>query len=241
MEQDESAIRGEKNRESAALPSSLLELGAISTKNAHERFSCISIIGQIEGHYMLEEKQKATKYEHLIPLLVSLEESDDVDGVLILINTVGGDVEAGLAIAEVIASMKTPTVSVVLGGGHSIGVPLAVAAKESFIVKSATMTVHPVRTGGTLIGVSQTFDYLKKMQDRIVDFVVEHSRVDRGFFIRAMMCTDELANDVGSVLSGEDAVASGLIDRLGGIGEALHALRALTKPKRKKKATTSDA
>ncbi len=229
----EEFVKTEAKKEGGDTLSPLLELGALPAKNAREHFSCISIIGQIEGHYMLDEKQKVTKYEHLIPLLISLEESDDIDGILILLNTIGGDVEAGLAISEVIASLKKPTVSVVLGGGHSIGVPLAVAAKKSYIVKSATMTVHPVRTGGTLIGVSQTFDYLRKMQDRILDFVVEHSHVQRDFLYRAMMCTDELANDVGSVLSGEDAVASGLIDKLGGIGEALDELRQLCKSRKK--------
>ncbi len=214
------------------LPVSLRETGSLYAGNAGERFYCLSIIGQIEGHTILDEKQKTTKYEHLIPLLVSLEENEEIDGILILLNTIGGDVEAGLAIAEVIAGLRTPCVSIVLGGGHSIGVPLAVAAQRSFIVKSATMTIHPVRTGGTLIGVPQTFDYLQKMQDRIVDFVVEHSHVSRDYFYTAMLCTDELANDVGSVLDGKEAVSCGLIDSLGGLGEALDALRALCKEKK---------
>ena len=211
----------------------LKEFGSLPAGNARERFYCLSIIGQIEGHYILDEKQKTTKYEHLIPLLVSLEEADEIDGILVLLNTVGGDVEAGLAIAEVIAGLRTPCVSVVLGGGHSIGVPLAVAARRSFIVKSATMTIHPVRTSGTLISVPQTFDYLRKMQDRILDFVVEHSHIDRDFLYRAMMRTDELANDVGSILSGTEAVASGLIDEIGGVSEALDALRALAEEKKR--------
>lgn len=209
--------------------SSLKELGSLPTHNREENFYCLSIIGQIEGHYILDEKQKATKYEHLIPLLVAIEESDEYDGILIVINTIGGDVEAGLAIAEVIAGLTKPTVSVVLGGGHSIGVPLAVAADRSFIVKSATMTVHPVRTSGTLIGVSQTFDYLRRMQERIIDFTVSHSRVSAEFLRDVMMRTDELANDVGSILSGDEAVACGLIDEVGSIKEALAALRSLCK------------
>lgn len=215
-------------------PDSLKDFGSLSAGNARERFYCLSIIGQIEGHYILDEKQKTTKYEHLIPLLVSLEESDEIDGILVLLNTVGGDVEAGLAIAEVIAGLRTPCVSVVLGGGHSIGVPLAVSARRSFIVKSATMTIHPVRTSGTLISVPQTFDYLRKMQDRILDFVVEHSHVARDVLYRAMMKTDELANDVGSVLSGKEAVDCGLIDEIGGVSEALDALRALVNEEKRR-------
>ena len=209
----------------------LKEMGSLPTHNREENFYCLSIIGQIEGHYILDEKQKATKYEHLIPLLVAIEESDEYDGILIVINTIGGDVEAGLAIAEVIAGLTKPTVSVVLGGGHSIGVPLAVAADRSFIVKSATMTVHPVRTSGTLIGVSQTFDYLRRMQERIIDFTVSHSRVSAEFLRDVMTRTDELANDVGSILSGEEAVECGLIDEVGSVKEALAALRELCKKK----------
>lgn len=184
----------------------------------------LSIIGQIEGHYALEPNVKATKYDHMIPLLASLEENQDVKGVLLLINTLGGDVEAGLAMAELIASMKKPTASVVLGGGHSIGVPLAVCADVSFIVKSATMTLHPVRTSGTMLGVSQAFRYLEKMQDRIIKFITEHSKIKEDT-LRAMLTrTDMLVNDVGTVLEGEEAVACGLIDRVGGISDALDAL-----------------
>ncbi len=206
---------------------SIREMGGLPTGNARERFYCMSIVGQVEGHTVLDSNQKATKYDHLLPLLVSLEESDEIEGILILLNTLGGDVEAGLAIAEVIASLTKPTVSVVLGGGHSIGVPLAVAAKTSFIVPSATMTIHPVRTSGLVINVSQTFDYLERMQERILRFITDHSRasIDR---LRAMMQrTDQLANDIGSVLDGREAVACGLIDRIGGIGDALAALRCM--------------
>ena len=189
----------------------------------------MSIIGEIEGHSVLDASRKTTKYEHLLPLLFSLEEDEKVTGILFLLNTLGGDVEAGLALAEVIASMKKPTVSLVLGGGHSIGVPLAVAAKRSFIVPSATMTVHPVRTGGLVLAVPQSFDYLERMQNRIIRFVTEHSRVDEGTLRRMMTDTHTLANDIGTLLEGEDAVACGLIDGVGGLQDALAALRELTK------------
>ncbi len=186
---------------------------------------CLSIIGQIEGHYALEASQKATKYDHVIPTLVALEESEKIDGILILINTLGGDVEAGLAMAELIASMSKPTASIVLGGGHSIGVPLAISADRSFIVPSATMTIHPVRTNGLVLGVPQAFDYLTKMQDRIVNFIVSHSKVSEKDFRNFMTKTDALANDIGSILNGEEAVECGLIDELGGIKEALSYLK----------------
>lgn len=205
----------------------LNELGSTYAGNEHETFQCVSIIGQIEGHYVLDGTQKATKYDHLIPLFVSLEESNRVDGILIVINTMGGDVEAGLAIAEVIASLSKPTVSIVLGGGHSIGVPLAVAARRSFIVPSATMTLHPVRTTGTVISTPQSFDYLQKMQDRIVRFTVAHSRIREEKMRQYLMNTKQLTNDVGTVIDGEEAVAVGLIDSIGGIREGLAALREL--------------
>lgn len=186
---------------------------------------CLSIIGEIEGHGVLDSSRKTTKYEHLLPLLFSLEEDRDIHGILILLNTLGGDVEAGLALAEVIASLSKPTVSLVLGGGHSIGVPLAVAAKRSFIVPSATMTLHPVRTGGLVLAVPQSFDYLKRMQDRIVRFVTEHSHVSRESFLSMVNATDTLANDIGTLLEGEGAVTCGLIDGIGGMKEAIAALR----------------
>ena len=203
----------------------LLKTGSTPAGNRRENFYCMSIIGQIEGHYMLDSNQKATKYDHIIPLLVTLEESDDVDGVLIVLNTMGGDVEAGLAISEMIASMTKPTASIVLGGGHSIGVPLAVSAKRSFIVPSATMTIHPVRTTGTVICVPQSFDYLKRMQDRIIEFIVGHSGVREEYIRGLMLKTDQLANDVGSVLDGFQAVECGLIDSVGGLSDALAWLR----------------
>ena len=199
--------------------------GAIEIGNGNQSFYCLSIIGQIEGHYMLESNQKATKYDHIIPLLVALEEDEKTDGIIILINTLGGDVEAGLAIAEVIASMRKPTATVVLGGGHSIGVPLAVSAKRSFIVPSATMTIHPVRTSGVILGVPQAFDYLEKMQDRIIRFITSHSNVDEEHFRTLMNRTDILVNDIGSILNGYEACECGLIDEVGGIKEALDYLK----------------
>ena len=187
----------------------------------------LPIIGQIEGHYVLPENQKATKYEQIIPRLVDLEQDESVRGVLFILHTLGGDVEAGLAMAEMIASMKTPTVSLVLGGGHSIGVPLAVAARVSLIVPSATMTIHPVRVSGTVLGAPQTYRYLSEMQNRIVDFVVRHSRIPRERFLELMLCPDELATDVGSVVEGAEAVREGLIDRVGGLNDALALLREM--------------
>ncbi len=187
---------------------------------------CLNIIGQIEGHYVLDNTQKTTKYDHVIPTLVALEESSEIDGIIILLNTLGGDVEAGLAISEVIASMKKPTASIVLGGGHSIGVPLAVSADRSFIVPSATMTIHPVRTNGVVLGVPQAFDYLEKMQNRIIDFIVKHSAITDEKFRSLMNRTDILVNDIGSILDGYTAVECGLIDEIGGISEALDYLKS---------------
>ena len=190
---------------------------------------CLSIIGQIEGHYILDSNQKTTKYDHMIPLLVSLEENPRIEGILIVLNTLGGDVEAGLAIAELIASLSTPTASIVLGGGHSIGVPLAVSADRSFIVPSATMTLHPVRTSGLVLGVPQAFDYLKKMQDRILRFITEHSKADEKFLKNSINRTDVLVNDIGSILDGYDAVQCGLIDEIGGIQDAIKYLKDFKK------------
>ncbi len=204
---------------------SIKESGGIEIENDAGNFYCLSIIGQIEGHYSLDQNQKATKYDHILPLLVALEESEKIDGILILINTLGGDVEAGLAMSELIASLSKPTASIVLGGGHSIGVPLAVSAKRSFIVPSATMTIHPVRTNGVTLGVPQAFDYLEKMQDRIINFVTKHSSVTDENFRRMMQRTDVLVNDIGSILDGYEATSCGLIDEVGGIKEALEYLK----------------
>ena len=205
----------------------ILRGGSVVTKNDRETFHFLSIIGQIEGHTTAGDNQKTTKYEHIIPLLAAIEESDEIDGLLIFLNTVGGDVEAGLAIAEMIASMTKPTVSLVLGGGHSIGVPLAVAAKRSFIVPSATMTVHPVRISGVVIGAPQTFRHFADMQKRITAFICRHSRATEETVTKLMMNPDQMANDVGTVIDGNEAVSHGIIDRVGGLSDALNALREL--------------
>ena len=206
--------------------------GSVVAKDGECSIHCLSIIGQIEGHYILPEGQKATKYEHILPMLVSIEQDEDIDGVLILLNTMGGDVEAGLAIAEVIASMKKPTVSVVLGGGHSIGVPLAVSGKRSFIVPSATMTIHPVRINGLVVGVPQTFTYFNEMQKRIIDFICAHSRADKEKVYELMMRPDMMATDVGSIIEGREAVEYGIIDEVGGLDKAMDALREMIRKSR---------
>lgn len=196
------------------------ELGSSRARNIH----CLTIVGQIEGHQLLPEDVKTTKYEHVLPLIAAIEESAEIEGLLILLNTMGGDVEAGLAIAELIAGMKKPNVSLVLGGGHSIGVPLAVASKRSMIAPSAAMTIHPVRLNGVVIGVPQTYNYFSRIQERIVSFVTSHSQVEREEYLRLMTNTDELANDVGSVIYGEEAVRKGLIDCIGTLSDALEYL-----------------
>ncbi len=207
----------------------IMKSGSVISRTEGETIHCLTIIGQIEGHYLLGDGQKATKYEHIIPLLVSIEESNEIDGMLMVLNTMGGDVEAGLAIAEMVAGMSKPTVSLVLGGGHSIGVPLAVAADRSFIVPSATMTIHPVRMSGTVVGVPQTYYYFERMQDRIVNFVVDHSNVEEKKFRELLLRTDQIATDVGSIVDGKEAVNIGLIDQIGGVSEALTALRGMIK------------
>lgn len=204
----------------------------ITTKNTRGCIKCLNIIGTIEGHAVLSPQTKTTKYEHVLPQLVALEEDDEVDGLLLILNTVGGDVEAGLAIAEMISGLSKPKVSLVLGGGHSIGVPLAVSADISFIAHSATMTVHPMRTSGVVIGVSQTFEYMKRMQDRIIEFIEKHSNISYDEYKKFMLATDQIANDVGTVLFGEKAVECGLIDRVGTISEALDALYSLIDEKK---------
>lgn len=214
--------------------------GITAVEGATETFYCLSIIGQIEGHFVLDSSQKTTKYDHVIPLLVALEESEKVDGIIILINTLGGDVEAGLAIAEVIASLKKPTASIVLGGGHSIGVPLAVSADKSFIVPSATMTIHPVRTTGLVLGVPQAFDYLEKMQNRIIKFIVDHSKVKEEDFRKLISRTDVLVNDIGSILNGNEATSIGLIDEIGGIKDALAYLKERCEENKHDSSSSSD-
>ena len=202
----------------------LEKYGAACTAGKLGNICTLTIIGQIEGHQILPETAKTTKYEHILPLLAAIEQSREIDGLLLLLNTVGGDIEAGLAIAELIAGMEKPTVSLVLGGGHSIGVPLAVCAKRSFIVPTASMTVHPVRMTGTLIGAPQTYQYLQRVREQIVEFVTANSHISREQFLEYMMATGEMASDVGSVLYGRQAVDCGLIDRVGSLREALASL-----------------
>ena len=197
------------------------ELGSAQPQGREGMIHCLTIVGQVEGHQILPEDNKTTKYEHVMPLLAAVEESEEIKGLLILLNTVGGDVEAGLGIAELIAGMKKPTVSLILGGGHSIGVPLAVAASRSFIAPSAAMTIHPVRLNGVVIGVPQTYNYFARIQERIVGFVTGHSNISRERYNELMMATDELANDVGSVIYGKEAVSCRLIDSIGTLSDAL--------------------
>ncbi len=209
--------------------------GFVTVKKGSSNIFCLTIIGQIEGHYILPSQNKTTKYEHIIPQIVEIEENPEIDGLLVILNTVGGDVEAGLAIAELLAGMKKPTVSLVLGGGHSIGVPLAVSAKTSFIAKSATMTIHPVRMNGLMLGVPQTLEYFQRIQDRITNFVIENSSVSEHEFMRLIMNTQELVTDVGTVLDGEQAVEIGLIDKVGTLAEALNYLTSMISRENKKK------
>lgn len=201
----------------------IVNMGAITTNGKHTIY-CINIIGQVEGHYVLSDETKTTKYEQIIPALIAIEQSKEIEGVLLVLNTVGGDIEAGLAIAELVSGISKPTVSVVLGGGHSIGVPLAVSANHSFIVPSASMTIHPVRSSGTILGVSQSFLYFQKMQNRIVKFVVKNSNIKEDLFLKLMMNTDELATDIGSIVDGQEAVQIGLIDSVGSISDAINVL-----------------
>lgn len=223
---------------------SIVQTGSITTKGKH-LIHCLTIIGQIEGHYILPPQNKTTKYEHVVPALVAVEQTPEIEGLVIILNTVGGDVEAGLAIAELIAGMRKPTVSLVLGGGHSIGVPLAVSAKHSFIVPSATMTIHPVRMNGTVLGVPQTLSYFEKMQDRIIKFVTANSSMPAERFHSLMMTTGELVLDVGSTLDGTNAVDEGLIDSLGGLSDAIDCLYDMIEknkkvPRKKRKNKTQE-
>lgn len=224
-EKDKAEIKQEEREQT-------IEFGSSELKSGQSNIHCLTIIGQIEGHQVLGENTKTTKYEHVIPQIAAIEESAEIDGLLILLNTVGGDIEAGLAIAELIAGMKKPTVSLVLGGGHSIGVPLAVCAKKSMIVPTASMTIHPVRISGTVIGAPQTYHYFDRIQDQIVEFVCKNSKVNRDEFTKLMLNTDELASDVGSVVYGEQAVSMGLIDRLGGLSDALACLHKMIDKKK---------
>ena len=217
----------DENKKEKNEQNDLLELGADLSKTSKGNIYTLTIIGQIEGHQVLPETVKTTKYEHILPLLAGLEESDEIDGLLLLLNTVGGDIEAGLAIAEMIAGMKKPTVSLVLGGGHSIGIPLAVCTKKSFITRTASMTVHPVRMTGLVVGAPQTFRYFHRIQEQITDFVTANSAISKETFEGYMMATGEMATDVGTILYGKDAVASGLIDSLGDLNDALTELHRM--------------
>ena len=212
---------------------SLLDLGAALTKSSRGAIYCLAIIGQIEGHSEAPNSAKTTKYEHILPLLTRLEQAEEVDGVLFLLNTVGGDVEAGLAIAELMAGMRKPTATLVLGGSHSIGIPLAVCTKKSFITPTASMTVHPVRMTGLVVGAPQTFRYFQRIQEQIADFVTANSKITREKFEHYMMATGEMATDVGTILYGKEAVASGLIDKLGGLNDALTTLHKMIEKERK--------
>lgn len=211
------------------------ELGVEKVPQAKSNIHCIPIIGQVEGHILLPPQNKATKYEHIIPQILAVEENQDIEGLLLILNTVGGDVEAGLAISELVSSMKKPSVSLVLGGGHSIGVPLAVCSRYSFIAPSATMTIHPIRMNGLIIGVPQTFEYFNKMQERIIDFIVEHSNIKDEMLRKYMFSTSELANDVGSIIVGQEAVKSGLINEIGGLKEAMAKLREIIESEKNNK------
>ena len=211
--------------------SAIEENGSVCRKKNGISIQCVSIIGQIEGHYLLPDNQKSSKYEHLLPMLFDIEQNEEINAMLLLLNTVGGDVEAGLAIAEMVASMTKPTVSLVLGGGHSIGVPLAVSAKKSFIVPSATMTVHPVRITGTVLGAPQSYLYFQKMQDRISNFIVSQSNCTKEDFDSLLYKTADIATDLGTILEGKEAVDIGLIDRVGGLGDAIAELENLANTK----------
>ncbi len=212
----------------------ITELGADLSKTTQGNIYTLTIIGQVEGHQVAPETVKTTKYEHVLPLLAGIEESDDIDGLLLLLNTVGGDIEAGLAIAEMIAGMKKPTVSLVLGGGHSIGIPLAVCTKKSFITPTASMTVHPVRMTGLVVGAPQTYRYFERIQEQIADFVTTNSKITHEQFMQYMMATGEMATDVGTILYGKEAVASGLIDKLGGLNDALRTLHKMIEMEKRK-------
>ena len=225
----------EKNEEiKTADKENVKDLGITRMSGRHGNIYCMTIIGQIEGHMTMPSENKTTKYEHIIPLLLAIEEDLSIEGLIILLNTMGGDVEAGLAIAELISGMSKPSVSLVLGGGHSIGVPLAVSANYSFIAPSATMTVHPIRMNGTVISVPQTFDYLQKTQERVTNFIADHSKVDIKTLNRLMFTTSELANDTGTIMYGEDAVKYGIIDSVGSVHDALEKLSELIQKNKEK-------
>ena len=232
MEENNNSFMNKEQRQQ------VVELGSDITKSDKGNIYTLTIIGQIEGHQVLPETAKTTKYEHILPLLAGIEESDEIDGLLLLLNTVGGDIEAGLAIAEMIAGMSKPTVSLVLGGGHSIGIPLAVCTKKSFITPTASMTVHPVRMTGLVVGAPQTFRYFQRIQEQIADFVTANSGISKEQFEQYMMATGEMATDVGTILYGKEAVSSGLIDKLGGLNDALSTLHKMIDKQKKRNKDT---
>lgn len=236
-QEDAEKREGEEQEFSSEQQKQITESGSVTTCNNGHTIHCLTVIGQIEGHYILPSQNKTTKYEHVIPQIVAVEEDPNIDGLLMLLNTVGGDVEAGLALAELVAGMKKPTVSLVLGGGHSIGVPLAVAAKRSFIAESASMTIHPVRMNGLVLGIPQTLEYFQRMQDRITNFVTQNSEISKERFMTLAMNTQELVMDVGTVLDGPDAVEEGLIDSLGSLSDAMDCLTHMIDAEKKKKKT----
>ena len=221
-ENNEASAESEENTQN------IKDFGMTDIQNSRGKIHCLSIVGQVEGHMLLPAQNKTTKYEHVIPLVVSVEQDERIDGLLVVLNTIGGDVEAGLAIAEMIAGMTKPTVSLVLGGGHSIGIPLAVSADYSFVAETGTMTMHPIRTSGTLITADSTFEYMRQTQERVVDFIAAHSHASKEDIEQKMNQTGNMSNDVGTVLFGEDAVKMGLIDEIGGLRHALEKLRTLT-------------
>lgn len=220
--------------EEQVLPEQIIQTGSVISVGSQYTVQCLTIIGQIEGHYILSPNNKTTKYEHIIPILAAVEQSETIDGLLIILNTVGGDVEAGLAIAEMVAGMKKPVVSLVLGGGHSIGVPIAVAAKKSFIARSATMTIHPVRMNGLMLGVPQAFEYFQRMQNRITTFVTENSKISPERYHQLALNTDELVMDIGTILDGQEAVSEGLIDQIGTLSQAVEALYSMIEDEKRK-------
>lgn len=233
QEPQEEPRRGRTQRRRDTASENIQDFGTTPVPSIKSDIHCLTIVGQVEGHLTLPSQNKTTKYEHLIPQLVAVEQSQEIEGLLVVLNTVGGDVEAGLAISEMISSLSKPTVSLVLGGGHSIGVPIAVATTYSYIATTATMTIHPIRLNGLVIGVPQTYEYLDKMQDRVVKFVVKHSRITEEKFRELMFRTGELARDIGTVLVGPDAVKVGLINEVGGLADAVAKLRQMIGERRK--------
>lgn len=239
-EGEEPANKPEKNPQNPGTTQNIQELGSVTVPSMKSNIHCLTIVGQIEGHLVLPPQNKTTKYEHVIPQLVAIEQNPEIEGMLLILNTVGGDVEAGLAIAEMVVSMSKPSVSLVLGGGHSIGVPIAVAARHSFIADTATMTIHPIRLSGLVIGVPQTYEYLDKMQDRVVKFITTHSKIDDKKLRELMFRTGDLARDIGTVLIGKEAVTTGLVDEVGGLSIAVRRLNELVAIDRKERKESDD-